>query len=169
MTDMYEEFTTDVALETEGVWLDRATYRIQIAHAGGGNLAFVRAFEKAAKPHRRAMVAGRMNEDIAGKILVEVYAKHIVKDWNVLLIERDKKTGKPKVDKEKKQISIKDDAGDIQWQRGIHSKDGTVALFNVEEVMKALRALPRLFTEIRALAEEYSNYLEVAREEDSKN
>ncbi len=168
MSDMYEEFTTDAALETDGVWLDRATYRILIAHAGGGNIAFVRAFERAAKPHRRAMTAGRMNEDVAGKILVEAYAKHIVKDWNVLLVERNK-SGKPKLDNSKKTISIKDDAGDIQWQRGIHSKEGIVLPFNVEEVMKVLRELPRLFTEIRAIAEEYSNYLEIAREEDSKN
>lgn len=168
MTDMYEEFTTDSALETDGVWLDRATYRIQIAHAGGGNIAFIRAFERAAKPHRRAMAAGRMNDDVAGKILVEAYAKHIIKDWNVLLVERHK-NGKPKLDNRKNPIAIKDDAGDIQWQRGIHVKDGTVVAFNVEEVMKVLRELPRLFSEIRSIAEEYSNYLEVVREDDSKN
>lgn len=168
MTDMYEEFTTDTALETDGVWLDRATYRIQIAHAGGGNIAFIRAFERAAKPHRRAMAAGRMNDDVAGKILVDAYSKHIVKDWNVLLVERNK-NGKPKLDDDKKPITIKDDAGDIQWLRGIHSKDGVVLPFNVEEVAKVLRELPRLFSEIRTIAEEYSNYLEIAREDDSKN
>ena len=168
MTDMYEEFTTDAALETDGVWLDRATYRIQIAHAGGGNIAFIRAFERAAKPHRRAMAAGRMNDDVAGKILVDAYSKHIIKDWNILLVERNK-NGKPKLDDNKKHITIKDDAGDIQWQRGIHIKDGTVVPFNVEEVSKVLRELPRLFSEIRAIAEEYSNYLEIVREDDSKN
>ncbi len=168
MSDMYEEFTTDTALETDGVWLDRANYRILIAHAGGGNTAFVRAFERAAKPHRRAMVAGRMNDDVAGKILVDAYSKHIVKDWNILLVERHK-NGKPKFDDRKQQISIKDEAGDIQWQRGIHSKDGTVLPFDTEEVAKVLRALPRLFAEIRTIAEEYSNYLEVAREEEAKN
>jgi len=168
MTDMYEEFTTDVALETDGVWLDRATYRIQIAHAGGGNIAFIRAFERAAKPHRRSMAAGRMNDDVAGKILVEAYAKHIIKDWNVLLVERNKR-GLPILNDQKKPKTIKDDAGDIQWLRGIHAKDGKVVPFNVEEVMRVLRDLPRLFTEIRGIAEEYSNYLEVAREEDSGN
>ncbi len=168
MTDMYEEFTTDAALETDGVWLDRATYRIQIAHAGGGNIAFIRAFERAAKPHRRAMAAGRMNDDVAGKILVDAYSKHIIRDWNVLLVERNK-NGKPKLDDSKKSISIKNEAGDIQWQRGIHSKDGTIVPFNVEEVAKVLRELPRLFSEIRAIAEEYSNYLEIVREDDSKN
>ena len=168
MTDMYEEFTTDASLETDGVWMDRATYRICIAHAGGGNTGFVRSFEKATKPHRRAMAAGRMNDEVAGKILTDAYAKHIVKDWNVLLVERNKK-GLPKLDDQGKTISILDEEGNIQWQRGIHSKDGTVLPYNKDEVVKVLKALPRLFAEIRGIAEEYSNYLETAREEESKN
>ncbi len=165
---MYQEFTTDSLLENDGIWMDRATYRIQIAHAGGSNSAFGRYLEKAAKPHRRAMAAGRMNEDIAGKILHEAYARFIVKDWNVLVIKRDKK-GLPALDKNKKEQSVHDENGDIMWQRGIHARDGTVLPFNKDSVLKVLKDLPRLFTEIRAIAEEYSNYLEVAREEDSKN
>ncbi len=168
MIDMYEEFTTDTSLETEGIWMDRASYRICIAHAGGGNTGFIKAFERATKPHRRVMAAGRMNDDVAGKILTEAYAKYIVKDWNVLLVERNK-NGRPKLDKQDKVTSILDEEGNIQWQRGIHSKDGTVLPYNLEEVIKVLKALPRLFAEIRSIAEEYSNYLELAREEDSKN
>ena len=169
MSGMYEEFTTDLALETDGIWMDRASYRILIAHAGGGNSAFIRAFDRATKPHRKTIRSGTLNEDVAGKILTEAYAKHIIKDWNILLIERIKQSGRPKLDKMGNIISIKDADGNIQWERGIHAKDGTVLPFNFEEIQKTLKALPRLFTEIRTIAEEFSNYLETVREEEAKN
>ena len=165
---MYDDFETSPELEAAGVWLDRAEYRIQIAHAGGTNSEFVKAFERATKPHRNAMSRGKMNEAVAEKILIECYAKHVIKDWNVLLVERDK-DGQAILDERKKTKPVFDKDGNLQWQRGIHARDGTVLKYSVDTVSVVLKNLPKLFSEIRNIAEEYSNYLESVREEDSKN
>jgi hypothetical protein len=78
---IYDNFKTDPEAEVKGIVLDFGDYWVRIARAGGANTAFIKAFEAALKPVRRAMELGTLSEAKAQEIGFGTFADHIVLDW----------------------------------------------------------------------------------------
>ena len=63
---LYKLFKTNENLETDGIWLeygqtaDGKPIRIKIARAGGHNVAFSKALEKATRPYKKAIQTGKI-------------------------------------------------------------------------------------------------------------
>ena len=140
---MYDIFETDEDLESTGVWIDYGDFRILIAAAGQGNKAYVKYAEKALKPVRKAMQAGALGNERAQAIMADIYAKTIVKAWEVK-------------------------AGD-KWKSGIESKEGELLPVNYDTIKTTFMALPNLFIDIQEQANTISNFRKEELEEEAKN
>ena len=80
---------TDTAAEADGAWFEYnprgdTPFRVKLARAGAANAAFTAAMEKRIRPFRVGVrnSDAKIPPEIARKIDVEVYANHVVKDWN---------------------------------------------------------------------------------------
>lgn len=84
---LYKQFKTDEALETDGVWIEYGTtdagqpIRIKIARAGGRNIAFSKALERATRPYRKAIQTGTLDNKTADNLYKDVFAETVVLDW----------------------------------------------------------------------------------------
>lgn len=87
--------TAGVILDQEGVWFEyspdgETIYRVKLKRAGGLNDGFTRLMEKLTRPLRRSgndtshIVPAKQRE-----ITAEVYAEHIVIDWDAVAFECD--------------------------------------------------------------------------------
>lgn len=87
MKSLYEQFKTDEKVEKDGVWIEYALgtdappARIKVARAGGSNSKYNRIFEAKAKPYRRQLAAGTLDEKTSTRIYAEVYADSVVLAW----------------------------------------------------------------------------------------
>jgi hypothetical protein len=140
---MYNQFATDKALEKTGVWLDYGDFRVLVARAGGSNTKYEKTLERESRPHRRGIATGTISLKILRAVLISVYAKAVVLDWNV------------KVDGE--------------WRQGIHQPDGSIGDFSEQAVIEAFTALPDLFADVQSQAEQVSIFKPESLEEDAKN
>ncbi|MFA7063658.1 MAG: hypothetical protein WC132_05935 [Methanomethylophilus sp.] len=84
---LYKLFKTNENLETDGIWLeygqtaDGKPVRIKIARAGGHNVAFAKALEKATRPYKKAIQTGTLDDKTATRLYREVFADTVVLDW----------------------------------------------------------------------------------------
>lgn len=152
---VYENYRTDPTLEKDGVWFDMPSYRIKLGRAGGANKKYTATFERLCKPHKRKIQSDALDEKTAKNILVEAYAREVVKDWHVI----KEKNGEP----------VLDDKGEEQWVRGIHGLDGSILPFNPENVKEILTDVPDLFLDIKDVADNYTSYLAIEEEGSEKN
>jgi len=83
-------FKTDSALETEGkrfvigVNEDGSEQYVVLARMGKANKPYIKMVERMTAPHRAAIENGAMPEKLSTKIMREVFANTIVKDWGGL-------------------------------------------------------------------------------------
>ena len=54
---------------------------IKIARAGGSNAAYQRVLERKLKPYRRQLQTDTMDNKVAERILIEVFAETVVVGW----------------------------------------------------------------------------------------
>lgn len=80
-------FKTSPKVEAEGVKLDYGDFWFHVTRAGATNTRFKKAFEKAMRPHRRAVANDTMNNDVAEKITRQVWAETVVLGWGSKLGE----------------------------------------------------------------------------------
>ena len=78
--DIYEMFETDTSLENEGVWFQFGFGDFKLAYVGGEQ-GFQNEYAERMRPHAEAQARKMLDPEIHRKILVECYAKHILKDW----------------------------------------------------------------------------------------
>ncbi len=80
--DLRKRFGTDPKIERDGVdvHLGGDAY-ITIARAGGSNVAYQTAMQRALKPVRRAMQADALSNDDAEAIMRNVFADTVVIGW----------------------------------------------------------------------------------------
>lgn len=77
-----DEYATDKQAEVAGRWFDlRGGARMLLARAGGANKNFTKVYEAVFRPHRRRMDAKAMPPDETNELLMQVYAKSVVLDW----------------------------------------------------------------------------------------
>ncbi len=142
---MYDQFRSDEVAERDGIFLDYGDFRVQVARAGGANRAYRKELERATKPFRRAIQADAFSEERAEPLLMEVFAKTVVRGWEV----KEAETG--------------------AWRPGIEAADGSVLPFTVENVLATFRALPDLYRDIVEQAGKGVLYRLSLREEAGKN
>jgi len=140
---LYDTFETDASMETEGVFLDYGDFRVRVAHTGGANKKYINLLETKLKPLRRGLEAGAVSNDRATAILMEIFAKSIVKDWQTMV--------------------------DGDYKSGIEDRDGNIIPFNEENVLKTFRNLPKLFQDIQEQAGSIANFRSADLEEEAKN
>ena len=83
MGDIRKIFGTNKVAEIEGTWNDIGD-GIKLLVARIGNPEYQKEFQKISKPHRRALRQGRLNDEVAERLLTKVMAKNILLDWKGL-------------------------------------------------------------------------------------
>jgi len=89
--DLKKEFGVDKRREIEGVWFDdefEGDTKCLIARIG--NPTYQKEFQRIAKPHKRALRKGTLNDDVAENLLTRAMANSILLDW-VDMYENGKK------------------------------------------------------------------------------
>lgn len=150
MSSMYDQYETNKKLEQEGVWIDYGDFRVLVSHAGGSNKEYVKYLEQKTKPYRRAIAAGMFGEERSRPMLFGVYAKTIIKAWEI-------KDG------------TDDKTGEIKWKSGIHKKGKGFLEYDEENVITTFNNLPELFFDIQKVSSEIAAYRKADMVEDSKN
>lgn len=85
---LYSAYKTDVNKEVNGVEVqlpandDGTTPVILVSRLGGANKQYARAIEHAQKPYRRQIQLGTMDKELHEKLVLEVFASHIIKGWS---------------------------------------------------------------------------------------
>ena len=141
---MYETFDTDKKSETEGVWVDYGQFRVRLARAGGSNKDYQKQLERLSRPYRRAIATDSLDNEVAAGILRKVYAKAVIVGWEVLR--------------------------DEEWVSGMDQPGSDDVLdFNAENVEKALKDLPDLFSDLQSQASGIAMYRAGLREDAAGN
>lgn len=146
---MYEQFQTDPELEKNGVVIDYGSFRVTVARAGGANKRFAKVLEAHSKPYRRALEAKTLDNAVAERIMMEVYAETVIINWEVQ--EADPKTD------------------GVKWKRGIEAEDGSIVAFNRNTVLETLQKLPDLYTDIQQQATSAAIYRKAIQEAEAGN
>ena len=80
--NVYAAFETSKPLESDGIAVDYGDFRFTIARAGGSNRRYLYALERKMRPHRRALAAGVLDEEVATRLLAEAYAEAVILGWD---------------------------------------------------------------------------------------
>lgn len=82
-TSELNSYITNEDLEASiGVWIKfQGGVRLRCLRAGGSNRKYARALQAAIRPHKRQVDRGTLDDEVSNDILRDVYAKHVVKDW----------------------------------------------------------------------------------------
>jgi hypothetical protein len=81
--NLYEAFETDEKIENDqGITLDYGKAgKIRIHRAGGSNQKFINYYRAQMKPYTRQIQSGTMDNEVANKLLIDIYAKTIIIGW----------------------------------------------------------------------------------------
>lgn len=79
--NLYDAFGTEKQYETEGVTLDFGVAKFKVRRAGGSNRKFMNVLAAKLRPHRRALDAGTMQDEVASELQMEVYFETVVVGW----------------------------------------------------------------------------------------
>lgn len=154
---LFAAYGTDVNLEKTGVvFTPDSSTAITLARAGGSNVKFQAVLDAKIKPHRRAIEAGTLDPKLDRRMMAEVYADTVVKNWETLV-----------GDKLVQGIEADPNATAGTYSHDI-DKSGLVP-FNRQNVVATLLALPDLFGDLQRESQRVGNFLTEQREEDAKN
>lgn len=148
MSKMYENFKTDPNAEKEGIIIDFGDFRITIARAGGKNKQYLRQLEQLTRPFKRAIQMEQMDNETAQGILKIVYARTIIRNWEVKETAEGEKA---------------------KWTPGIPAEDGSVLPLSEDNIILTFDNLPDLFADLMEQAGKAALYRTSLREAASKN
>lgn len=141
----YSMFKNDENAEVnQGVVLNYGDFRVRIARAGGANKKFGRLLTARLKPYKRQLDTETMQDEVAAKLMAEIYADSIILGW---------------VSKN----------GEDKFVEGIHAEDGSIVPYSREAVIGILTKLPDLFRDIQIQAAQVSLFRSVEQEKEAKN
>lgn len=92
---LYKTLKTAASLETEGITIQYGVdalgqpITITIARSGGANVTFAKALEAATRPHRKAIQLETLDNRVADRLYLEVFAKTVVLGWTNMRDEED--------------------------------------------------------------------------------
>lgn len=84
---LYSQFATNKEAEAEGAWTeygpneDGTIPRFKLSRMSKSNKRYQKELERATKPHRRSMELETMDNDLAEKLMMEVFVDTILLDW----------------------------------------------------------------------------------------
>jgi len=142
---LYDQFGMNKDAEVQGVLLDYGSAgRIRIARAGGSNIRFQKRVEQFQKKYKRQLDLEVLEDDIAIRELVSIYADTIVLGW---------------------------ESGDLDKPKSdvIPGPSGKDLKFTRDNVVKLLIDLPDLFADIRGQSVQLALFREAVKEADAKN
>ena len=91
MTSIFDVWGTDAVMETAGVWIDYGSSgKFLIARSGGANTKFAKVLEFKMRPYRRQMDQGKLDNEIANKVLMETFIEACLLGWENLTYQDDK-------------------------------------------------------------------------------
>lgn len=141
-------FKTDKTAEVEGVWMDVAVndhngkpVRIKLARMSATNKRYTKALNTATRPHQSAIQNDALDNELARKMLQEVFAETVLLGWENL--PKSDLTGDDK------------DTEDLPF-----TKDNAMALF---------AEMPDLYDDWEARANKASAFREAEQEAAAKN
>jgi hypothetical protein len=144
---MYEQFSTDKALEQTGVEIDYGDFMVTVARAGGGNERFSKVLAAKSKPMRRLIENELISLERANKLLMEVYAETVILNWETKV--------------------------DDKWVKGIERSpdDEGEGLLPVtkENIQATFERLPDLFTDIQEQSSKVALFRQDEQEAESGN
>lgn len=141
-------FKTDKTAEVEGVWIEVAVndhngkpIKVKISRMSSSNKRYTKQLNMVTKPHQAAIQNDAMDNDLARKMLQEVFADTILLGWENL--PKSELTGDDK------------DTEELEFNR-----DNALALF---------AEMPDLYDDWEARANKAAAFREIEREEVAKN
>jgi len=141
-------FKTDRTAEIEGVWLEVAVndhnskpIRIKISRMSSSNKRYTKELNKVTKPHQSAIQNDALDNDLARKMLQEVFADTVLLDWENL---------------PKSELNGNDE-------------DTELLEFNRENALALFKELPDLYDDWESRAQKSAAFREQEREGASKN
>lgn len=140
---LYKDFKTSEKLEVDGVRFENGTYAYTLARSGGANKKFQKLFERLARPHRRQLDNGTLDNVVAERLMREVFAKTVVLKWET--------------------------RQDDEWVEGIELEDGSVVPATTDVLVGVFEDLPDLFTQITEDSKSTAYFRQAGLEEDSGN
>ena len=71
-------------METGGIWIDYGVEggKFLVARSGGANTKFAKVLEFKMRPYRRQMDTGKLDNEIASRILMESFVEAALLDWD---------------------------------------------------------------------------------------
>lgn len=146
--NIFKKFGTNKNLEKGGVVLDYSDIgcKIVIARAGGDNQLYAKEVTERLQQYQRKNATKASNVDpvAARGIMIEIFAKTIIKNWYT-----------------------QDENG--KFVEGLPTPEGTVVPFTREGVVNLLKELPDLFDSIQTLASDYRTFQDEIEEDAVKN
>ncbi len=141
---LYTQFGTDHDLETQGIDLIYDGYIITVARAGGANKKFTQLLDRKFKKHRRAGDTIDVANDVALKILGEIFAETVILNWRTEV--------------------------NSEFKVGITNKEGGDLLpVTRENIILTFNNVPDLFDDIRFQTSKISMFRHEEQEKDAEN
>ena len=133
----FNSFKTDLGREDGGVWVDLdATARVKIARTG--NSRYRDLLRAKLKPHRRAIQAETLSDDIADRLLAEVMAETVLLDWQGLT-----ENGEPVAYSTAKARELLSDPALKDFRELIGQLAGDMELFREQDLAAAEKNSPK--------------------------
>lgn len=153
---LYDKFGTDKEMEKDGIECNYGGIKITLARAGGSNQRFKKLFQAKIKPYKRQIDNNMFDDDVAVRLLAEVYAETVVLGW--ASVEKDADGG-----------DVLDAKGEPKWIDKIENSDGKMVAFSKEACVKLFTDLPEFFREIQHMASQAEYFRREEEAADSKN
>lgn len=138
---IFDLFETDTSVEQEGLRLDYGPVWFKVARAGGANTRYRDVLRQRMAPHKRALATETMSDELAEKIIKDVFAETVILDW-----------GSPKFGEGK-----------------IEGKDGKPIDFSADAVKELFKTLPDLASDVMQQAQSVALFRKAVADIDAGN
>lgn len=83
---LYKQFETNKEAELDGIWVEigdgeEAPAAFKIARMSKSNKRYTKAIEKATRPHKKAIELDILNENLAEKLMKDVFVSTVLLNW----------------------------------------------------------------------------------------
>jgi hypothetical protein len=136
-------FGTDQKKEQEGIKLNYSDqFYIIVARAGGSNEHYRKVLEKKLRPYRKLIDMGKLDDDVASRVLREAFVEGVVLGWGSPVLGEGLMPNRPGQDP---------------------------ITFNYENACKLFADLPDLFQDVYKQANDMQLFSTLEDEDDAKN
>lgn len=159
---LYKALQTDADIEKEGVYISYYDdegddlCRVRVARAGGANKAFDKAMNAALKKHKKLLDASSIGSEKNKAVMRQLYADNVITAWETAKRDESNKV-------------VLDEKGNTVWIEGIESPTGELLPFTSENVVKTLKNLPKIYTDVALMSNNDEAYRKDIQEEEAKN